>query len=42
MNGFWKVVEKKEEKKKKTPIVMAMMLRVQTARRGDKSGFWKR
>jgi len=42
MDGFWNVVEKKEEKKKETTIVMATTPRVQTARRGDKSGFWKR
>ena len=39
MDGFWKVVEEKEVEKKKMPIVMAMMPRVQTARRGGKSGF---
>jgi len=42
MDGFWKAVEKKEEKKKEMPIVMAMMPKKQTARRGDKSGFWIR
>jgi len=42
MDGFWKAVEEKEVEKKKMPIVMAMMPRVQIARRGGKSGFWKR
>ena len=42
MDGFWNVVEKKEEKKKEMLMVMAMMLRVQIARRGGKNGFWKR
>ena len=42
MEGFWKAVKEKEEEKKETPIVVAMMPRVQTARRGGKSGFWKR
>jgi len=42
MNGFWNVVEEKEVEKKEMPIVVAMMPRVQTARRGGKSGFWKR
>jgi len=39
MDGFWEVVKEKEEKKKEIPIVIAMMPRVQTARRGGKSGF---
>ena len=42
IDGFWEVVKEKEEKKKKMPIVMAMMPRVQMARRGGKSRFWKR
>ena len=42
MDGFWKAVEEKEVEKKETPIVVATMPRVQTARRGGKSGFWKR
>jgi len=42
MDGFWEAVKEKEEKKKETPIVMAMMPRVQIARRGGKSRFWKR
>jgi len=41
MEGFWKVVKETEEEKKEMPIVMATMPRVQTARRGGKSGFWK-
>ena len=42
MEGFWKAVKEKEEEKKEMPIVVAMTPRVQTARRGGKSGFWKR
>jgi len=43
INGFWNMVEeKKEVEKKKMPIVVATMPRVQMARRGGKSGFWKR
>jgi len=42
MKGFWKAVKEKEEEKKETPIVVATTPRVQTARRGGKSGFWKR
>jgi len=41
MEGFWKIVKETEEEKKEMPIVMATMPRVQTARRGGKSGFWK-
>jgi len=36
------VEEKKEVEKKETSIVVAVMPRIQTARRGGKSGFWKR
>ena len=39
MDSFWEVVKEKEEKKKKIPIVIAMMPRVQMARRKGKSGF---
>jgi len=42
MDGFWKAVKEKEVEKKETPIVVATTPRVQTARRGGKSGFWKR
>jgi len=42
MDRFWKAVKEKEEKKKEMLIVMAIMPRVQMARRGGKSGFWKR
>jgi len=42
MEGFWKAMKKKEKEKKETPIVVAMTPRVQMARRGGKSSFWKR
>jgi len=42
MEGFWKAVKEKEVEKKEMPIVVATTPRVQTARRGGKSGFWKR
>ena len=39
MDEFWNVVKEKEMmKKEETPIVMAIMPKKQTARRGDKSG----
>jgi len=43
IDGFWNTVEeKKEVEKKETPIVVAAIPRIQMARRGGKSGFWKR
>jgi len=42
MNGSWDAVKGKEEKKKEMPIVIAMMPKGQTARRGGESGFWKK
>jgi len=42
IDGFWKAVEEKEVEKKEMPIVVATTPRVQMARRGGKSGFWKR
>jgi len=43
MDGFLNVVREKEMmKKEEMPIVMAMTLKKQMARRGGKSGFWTR
>ena len=43
MDGFLNVVREKETmKKEEMPIVMAMTLKKQMARRGGKSGFWTR
>jgi len=39
MDGFWDVVKEKEMTKKKTPIVVAIIPKRQTARRGGKSIF---
>jgi len=42
MDSFWDAVKGKEEKKKEMPIVIRMTPKGQTARRGGKSGFWKK
>ena len=42
MDGFWDAVKGKEEKKKEMPIVIRITPKGQIARRGGKSGFWKK